>query len=107
MQRHLIAFLALALTALSTFSHAEEINARYRTVDLGIGVGQGFSSATNLFTNETKSNWLGTAVDAGIGYQHNKWLGVEAGAIYMNNINDNNDNFRFNYSQIIVFLRFN
>ena len=97
MQRHLITFLALVLTTLSTLSHAEEINARYRTVDLGIGVGQGFSSTTNIFTNETKSNWLGAAVDAGIGYQHNKWLGVEAGAIYMNNINDNNENFRFNY----------
>lgn len=97
MQRHLITFLILTLTTLSTLCYAEEINARYRTVDLGVGVGQGFSSTTNIFTNETKSNWLGTAVDAGIGYQHNKWLGVEAGAIYMNNINDNKDNFHFNY----------
>ena len=97
MQRHLITLLALTLAALSTFSYADKMNARYGSADLGLGVGRGLASATDIFTEKTETSWLGASVDLGIGYQHSKWLGAEAGTIYLSDINVKNNNFRFNY----------
>ena len=77
MQRHFIALITFILTAtLSTLSQASEINTRYGSADIGLGIGQMFSSGPIG----------GTSINPSIGYQSSKWLGAEAGIIYVNGI---------------------